>query len=490
MSSLLEAADLADITPASISGVETYPGFRPEAWEQTEETLTLEASVVGEDDEESELAGNNTGNLAGLNSRPGRSRQRHSPPSKLTSMLSETPGGSTRTRYSLLQIIHAAQPVSRVELARRLGIKRSRVSEIINPLLAAGVCRETSFEQISGRLGRPPVGLSLCAERVSFIGVSIGVSHTQLRAVDTDGATLAQEEIDTPPDPMAAMAAINSAIERLRAEAPFHILSAIGVSVPGPTDAGRTRLLNAPHLGWRNLAIGDLLRLHDTQRMTDSVPIIVETDATASAVYEGRRRLRVRTGGTGSDFVVVRVGTGIGVGLVLDGEVYRSSDAEGLACDFGHMTIAAGGKLCSCGNRGCWERYASAPSVGAFYAGRRQQVRDARIPSFSEIVLRAKGGEARAQRALQRVGAYLGIGISNVILALGVTDIVVTGAVLEGWGFVREPLREAMAKTLPGRLARWSVDAGDPAGAGVGGAVSVAVAHYLLALASQMRVAA
>jgi predicted NBD/HSP70 family sugar kinase len=127
--------------------------------------------------------------------------------------------------------------------------------------------------------------------------------------------------------------------------------------------------------------------------------------------------------------------------------------------------------------------------VGAFYAGRRQQVRDVRLPPFSEIVLRAEAGDARAHRALQRVGAYLGIGISNVILALGVPDIVVTGPILDGWRFIREPLREAMAKSLPGRLVRWSVEAGEPAGAGIGGAVAVAVAHYLMSLAS-MRIAA
>ena len=471
MSSLPEADELVGTFPAAISGAENYPGITLEACEQTAETRN---------------------NLARLNSRVNRARERHSnsAPSNLRSVVSETSGTSTSTRYSLLQIIHAAQPVSRVELARRLGIKRSRVSEIINPLLAAGVCRETSFEQVSGRLGRPPVGLSLCTERACFIGVSIGVSHTHLRAVNADGNALADERFDTPADPMAAIAAIHSALERLRAEARFHIVSAIGVSVPGPTDAGRTRLLHAPHLGWRNLAIADLLRLHDT-RMSDRVPIIVETDATAAAVYEGRRRLRVRSGGVGRDFVVVRVGTGIGVGLVLGGEVYRSSGAgEAQACDFGHMTIAAGGKLCACGNRGCWERYASAPSVGAFYAGRRQQVRDARLPQFTEIVLRAEGGDVRARRALQRMGAYLGIGISNVVLALGVTEIVVTGAVLEGWRVIKEPLHEAISKTLPGRLARWSVEAGEPAGAGIGGAVAVAVSHYLLALASRMRVAA
>ena len=476
MSSLLEADELLGDFPSAISTVENYPSVTREKRYETDEPRN-----GGKRD------------LARLSASVDRARERHShsPPSKLSTVLAETSGTSMRTRYALLQIIHAAQPVSRVELARRLGIKRSRVSEIINPLLAAGVCCETSFEQVSGRLGRPPVGLTLCAERACFIGVSIGVSQTHLRVVNADGDALSEERLDTPSDPMAAIAAIHSAIERLRAVARFHTLSAIGVTVPGPTDAGRTRLLNAPHLGWRNIAIADLLRLHDTQRLSDSIPIIVETDATAAAVYEGRRRLHVRNGGVGSDFVVVRVGTGIGVGLVLGGEVYRSSGVgEGHACDFGHMTIAAGGKLCACGNRGCWERYASAPSVGAFYAGRRQQVRDARQPPFSEIVLRAEGGDVRAHRALQRVGAYLGIGISNVILALGVPDIVVTGPILDGWRFIREPLREAMAKSLPGRLARWSVEAGEPAGGGIGGAVAVAVAHYLLALASQMRVAA
>src|SRR4029079_4357597 len=148
--------------------------IEPEFLEQSEEIRTQEVSRRSADDNSPgqsrrlELAENSAHNLTTLNSRARRApgRRRHLPPSKLKSMLSETFGSSTRTRYSLLQIIHAAQPVSRVELARRLGIKRSRVSEIINPMLAAGVCRETSFEQVSGRLGRPPVGLSLCAERV------------------------------------------------------------------------------------------------------------------------------------------------------------------------------------------------------------------------------------------------------------------------------------------------------------------------------------
>ena len=148
MSSLLETDQLDGDFPAAISRVENYPSVTSEEWDHTDEPRS-----------------NSTRKLTRLNPRVDRARERHShgPPSKLSSIISETSGTSMRTRYTLLQIIHAAQPVSRVELARRLGIKRSRVSEIINPLLAAGVCRETSFEQVSGRLDelfgplRPPV---------------------------------------------------------------------------------------------------------------------------------------------------------------------------------------------------------------------------------------------------------------------------------------------------------------------------------------------
>jgi predicted NBD/HSP70 family sugar kinase len=221
------------------------------------------------------------------------------------------------------------------------------------------------------------------------------------------------------------------------------------------------------------------------------VAVTVENDATAAALYEARRRLRSSEPGEWDDFVLVRAGTGVGVGLVLGGEVYRGAGADGgLLGEFGHMTIVAGGKPCACGNRGCWERYASAASASTLYAGERAQVRGGRPPRFVEIVARAAAGEVRARSTLERTGEYLGVGIGNVISGLGVARVVLSGRVAYGWKFIEAPLKEAVARTMAGRLSSWSVEPGEPTGAGLGGALEVAVERHLTRIASQSRTAA
>lgn len=103
-------------------------------------------------------------------------------------------------------------------------------------------------------------------------------------------------------------------------------------------------------------------------KLTHSNPrVIVENDSTAAAAYEARVRLGKNSDGLLKDFVLIRSGTGIGVGLVLDNEVYLGSgETQGFVGEFGHMTIVAGGKPCVCGNRGCWERYKVNPFVWFF----------------------------------------------------------------------------------------------------------------------------
>jgi plasmid maintenance system antidote protein VapI len=151
---------------------------------------------------------------------------------------------------TMLRIVHAAQPISRADLARRLECNRSTVTEIVKPLIALGVLREAAPEQgIAGRRGRPPIGLSLSDDRALFIGVNIGVRRTQVGAATTGGLLLAEESFDTLSDSDATLARINSIIDRIQNSMPERSLISIGVSVPGPADAGRKELLFAPHLG-------------------------------------------------------------------------------------------------------------------------------------------------------------------------------------------------------------------------------------------------
>ncbi len=363
----------------------------------------------------------------------------------------ETSSLSGETARTMLRIVHAAQPISRVDLARRLEVNRSTVTEIVKPLIASGVLCEAAPEQTAGRLGRPPIGLSLRGDRSLFIGVNIGVRRTHVGAATTDGQLLNEESFDTPADSNATLARIRSIVERLHASTAGLSLVSIGVSVPGPTDAGRKELLFAPHLGWRDVPIADALAIEDKQRTRK----------------------------------------GIGVGLVLGGEVYRGTGTDsGLLGEFGHMTIVAGGKTCACGNRGCWEVYASAASAASLYESEGTFARGETPPRFVEIVARAEAGESRAQATLEQIGEYLGIGISNVIAGLGVSRVVVSGRVVHGWKFVQKSLREAVAGTMVGRLSNWSVEQGQPTGAGLGGALEVAIEHYLRGLVGSTRAAA
>ncbi len=410
------------------------------------------------------------------------------------SRLKSISGASDETTRAMLRIVRAAQPISRADLARRLEVHRSTITEMVKPLLASGLLREAEPEQVRARVGRPPVGLSFREESTFFIGVNIGVRRSQVGAALVNGEMLAEESFDTPRDPDVALSQLRASVEKLRGSLSDRRLSAIGVSVPGPTNSARTHLLFAPHLGWRNVAVANALKITDSSRLPTlyrEVPVVVENDATAATMYERRRLLRNSKSGELNDFVLVRVGTGIGVGMVIGGEVYQGTrTASGFPGEFGHMTIVAGGKPCACGNRGCWERYASAASAASLYAGDRLQAGGRTQLRFVDIVARAEAGQTRAQVTLERIGEYLGIGIGNIITGLGIPRIVVSGRVVFGWRFIEKSLREAVARTMVSRLATWSIEAGEATGSGLGGALEVVIEQHLATIVTQSRSAA
>lgn len=408
-------------------------------------------------------------------------------------MASHEAAHGSPTIKQVLRIIYAASPISRADIARRLDLTRSTVTEICKPLLASGVLREASMTAANeGRnvIGRPPIGLSLVATRALFVGVNIGVRQTQIGLMGVDNETLFQEVFDTPTDSSVALTRVYASIERAFAKLPEGTPVFVGFSLPGPVDAGRTRLLCAPHLGWNDVSI---TKLFDFKSQPDgkfagrATYVSIENDATASALFEARRRLPDLRSEEWKNFILVRAGTGIGVGLVRGGEVQRSVNLKGgLAGEFGHMTIVAGGKPCACGNRGCWERYASASSAAALYSGERAAGGSSKL-RYVEIVARAEAGERRAQSTLEQTGNYLGIGIANLISGLGLSHIILSGRVVHGWRFIQEPLREAVRRSMAGRFADWSVEPGEATGAGLGGAVEVAVESYLDTIANEFK---
>ncbi len=380
-----------------------------------------------------------------------------------------------KTTRMLLRLIRALQPISRVEIARRLDVNRSTVTDIVKPLINSGIIREESYQpdDANRTQGRPPIGLRFNDEDDFFVGLNLGVRHTQVGLATITGEVLAEEEFETPPAPEIALKLAREKIENLCAGVENRTLRTIGVSIPGPTDATRRKLLYAPHLGWSNVAIADALAF-------GAIPVIVENDATAAAIFESRIKLRHSTDNSLNNFILVRSGTGIGVGLVLNGEIYRGTGGgQGFAGEFGHMTIMAGGKACTCGNRGCWEKYASASSAALLYTGDRAAYDGSKMPRFVEIVARAEVGETRAQRTLEKIGEYLGIGIANVIMGIGVQHVIVSGRLVYGWKYINKPLRDAIKRSIVGKTSNWTVECGEPKGSALGGALEVAVEEFI-----------
>lgn len=373
----------------------------------------------------------------------------------------------------LLRLIRAAQPITRTEIATRLDIDKSTVTENVKPLITAGILREETLE-VSGQ-GRKPRVLSFVTDRDYFIGVNLGVRTSQVGMTTLKGEISNDDDFTTPPDVESALRMARERIDDLIESQGDKKCRVIGVSVPGLTDAERRKLVYAPNLDWRDVDIVKALQPNET------VKVVVENDATAAAMYEARLKIRDSgSDGLMTNFVLVRSGTGIGVGLVIGSEVYRGSGlGRGIAGEFGHMTIVAGGKTCVCGNRGCWEKYASAASAASLYTGDRPLRPSETMPRFVEIVAKAENGEIRAQRTLEKIGDYLGIGIANVIMGVGIPRVIISGRLVYGWKFIEGPLHEAIERSIIGKIEGWRIEAGEPAGAAIGGALEVAVEDYL-----------
>ena len=385
--------------------------------------------------------------------------------------LAAATAGVANKRSLLLRLIRAEQPITRTDIASRLEIDKSTVTENVKPLIDAGVLREDTLG-LKGH-GRRPRVVSFADSGDYFIGVNLGVRRSQVGVTTLKGEIEEEEDFETPTSVSMALRQTRRHIDEIVRRNKDKKLRMIGVSVPGLTDKDRRSLVFAPNLEWRNVPIAEELA-------ADGVRVVVENDSTAAAMYEARMKIRHSEEGLMTNFILVRSGTGIGVGLVLGSEVYRGSgQTRGIAGEFGHMTIVAGGKQCVCGNRGCWEKYASAAAAASLYLGDRRLRPGESLPRFVEIVAKAENGDNRSRRTLEQIGDYLGIGIANVIMGIGIPRVIISGRLVYGWQFIEQPLREAIARSIVGKTEGWTVEAGSPAGAAIGGALEVAVEEYL-----------
>ena len=280
-------------------------------------------------------------------------------------------------------------------------------------------------------------------------GIDVGGTKIAGGVVTEDGTILEELRVESPAtDPEAIEEAIAGLVLELRGR---HPIATVGVGAAGYVDRDRATVLFAPNLAWRNEPLKS-----EIEKRVD-LPVVIENDANAAAWGE----FTFGAGHDADDLLLVTVGTGVGGGLVLDGEVYRG--ANGVGAEIGHMRVVPNGILCGCGKHGCFEQYASGSALvretralamsGAMIAQgilKRAggQLGEITGPLITEA---AQDGDAGALQQLAELGRWLGEGIASLTEILDPEVVVVGGGVSEADHLLLEPTRAAFAGQLVGR---------------------------------------
>ena len=342
-------------------------------------------------------------------------------------------------RRIVLNLIRTHQPISRADLARQSGLQRSTVSAIAEQLID----ERWVTEGANGHTlrGRRPTFLHLNKERVGIIGINIRPATTRLAFADLDAHFLAQESLTTTADPKKFITDLIPRVRSLIKMRPEIICEGIGVSLPGRVDLSTKRLVFAPNLGWKDFDLKTPLE------KATGLPVELENAANSCALAEiwfGRQAEGLR------NLIAVTVSEGIGCGLILNHQLVQGS--TGLAGEFGHTAIVPNGMECRCGNRGCWELYASNSAAVRYYADSTSFARNGKSTprakvqtlSFEDLLRLNEQGSAKARDALKRMADYLGQGLALLVNGLAPDVIVVVGEVTRAWRDVGELIENSV----------------------------------------------
>ena len=362
----------------------------------------------------------------------------------------------------LLDIIRRQQPLSRADLSRKSGLRPSTVSLIVDELIASRWILEG--ENSKSARGRRPTMLSLNPKRC-VIAVDIHPSQVTLAVIDIGGHIASQHFLNLPDNPSQAIRSMTAALRKLIRANRELVFEGIGICLPGRTDISARQLIFAPNLHWPAVSLQPRI-----ERAT-GLPVFMDNVANACALSE----VWFRTSSDVRDFVVVAISEGIGTGIYINGAIARGQ--AGMAGEFGHVQIADDGPLCNCGNRGCWETFASTRTALRCY--RELSHRRARI-TFSELLRLATINDRAAMEALQRMARSLGHGMSIVAAALAPSEIIVVGEITQMWNQLGPVIensmqRNSLARNVPIRPAF------DSAAARLRSAVALVLADHPLA---------
>jgi len=313
----------------------------------------------------------------------------------------------------VLNTIRKKEVISRAGIAEFTGLNKSTVSFLVDELIKEGFVKEIGLGESKG--GRKPIMLTINDKSGCVIGVDLGVNYILTVLTDLVGNVLWEKKVDIKLGEEKGkvtgllMQSIGEAIEN--APETVNGILGMGIGVPGIVDYKKGLVLMAPNLKWKDIPLKEMVE----ERF--KIKVYIDNEANVGAVGEKWFGIGVEC----SNFVYVSAGIGIGTGIIINGTLYRG--ASGLAGEIGHATINIYDELCSCGNTGCWENYASERALLDYMRAQlKQGKRDDYINSDNiaelnalRIIDFARKGSSIAIEGLREIGRNLGVGIINLI---------------------------------------------------------------------------
>lgn len=339
--------------------------------------------------------------------------------------------------------------ISRAQMAHHMNLTRAAIGAIVADLLEGGVIHE--IENRQAKSGRPPIILEINPDRGHVAGIDMGASHISIIIANFTSHVLSEVEIpfNIGQGPKTCIALANESLHNLLRQINLQLadLLAIGIGVPGPIVSEAGMVLAPPIMpGW------DRFPIRDSLEKLWGCPVSLNNDAELGALGEWA----YGSGRGEQNLAYIKVGTGIGAGLLLDGHIYRG--ATGSAGEIGHMTIEENGPQCTCGNKGCLEALSGGNAIArqaqeAVRRGQRTQLTDTKPAdtiTAQDVAAAARRGDLISQQILSQAGEHVGVAIAGLVNLFNPNMVVLGGGVSQIGDLFLEPVRKAVHKrSLP-----------------------------------------
>ncbi|MBM7654976.1 glucokinase-like ROK family protein [Neobacillus cucumis] len=324
----------------------------------------------------------------------------------------------------VLDMVRENDPISRADIAQSTGLNKATVSSLINELLEEELVYESGAGESSG--GRRPVILYFKRAAGFSIGIDIGVNYILIVLTNLKGEIVIEKHeqiIDSTYS--VVIGQVKKMIRAIMNEMPYSKYGIVGfaVGVPGIVDKEGIVVL-APNLGWKNINLKEELEAEF------NVPVCVENEANAGAYAEKQ----FGAGQNSENLIYVSASSGIGVGIILNGQLYKGE--SGFSGEMGHMIIHINGRPCKCGSKGCWEMYASENAL--------MSLTNQRNVTLESLIQLAEENDQNTIKLFEEIGQYIGYGINNIINSFNPRQVIIGNRLAMAQKWIEPAIRKTV----------------------------------------------